>query len=87
MPALPAAAARQGMLRKKAARSCQSLELRNGIIVGSRKSLHALHGKKCWEVYQPRHVACYYVLHMSTPDGLICPSFIDVSKVGHSCDM
>ena len=43
MPAWPAADARQGMARKKAARSCQSRLFRKVIIVGSRKSLLALH--------------------------------------------
>ena len=43
MPALPPAAARQGTHLKKAARSCQSLEFRKVIMVGSRKSLLVLH--------------------------------------------
>ena len=56
MPALPAAAARQGMWRKKAARSCQSLELRKVIIVGSRKSLLALHYSRLCMRDQARRV-------------------------------
>ena len=43
MPALPPAAARHGTHLKKAARSCQSRELRKVIMVGSRKSLLVLH--------------------------------------------
>ena len=58
MPAFPPAAARQGTQRKKAARSCQSLEFKKVIMVGSRKSLLVLHTQfQTLEVRQDEHLS------------------------------